>query len=75
MGETLGNKQKADTHLLSKTNIGDVMSRLKSIRRFNLAHYRDGEFGIETEQENCFNGDYIDSYEIDEIIRELENGF
>jgi len=55
-------------------NIGVVISRLKSISRFNLAHYREGEYGIDTEREYDFNGDYIDSYEIDEVIRELENG-
>jgi hypothetical protein len=55
-------------------NIGAVISRLKSIRRFNLAHYREGEYGIDTEREYDCNGDYIDSYEIDEVIRELENG-
>ena len=54
--------------------IADVISRLKSIRRFNLANYREGEFGIDTEREYDCNGDYIDSYEIDEVIRELENG-
>jgi len=52
----------------------DVISRLKSIRRFNLANYREGEFGIDTEREYDGNGDYIDSYEIDNIIGELENG-
>jgi hypothetical protein len=55
-------------------NIGAVISRLKSIRRFNLANYRDGEFGIDTEREYDCNGDYIDSYEIDDVIQELENG-
>jgi hypothetical protein len=55
-------------------NIGAVISRLKSIRRFNLANYREGEFGIDTEREYDCNGDYIDSYEIDEVISELENG-
>jgi|DEB19_MinimDraft_3_1074340.scaffolds.fasta_scaffold49684_1 hypothetical protein len=50
-----------------------VISRLKSIRRFNLANYRDGEYGIDTEREYDDNGDYIDSYEIDYVIRELEN--
>jgi hypothetical protein len=54
--------------------IADVISRLKSIRRFNLANYREGEFGIDTEREYDGNGDYIDSYEIDEVISELENG-
>jgi hypothetical protein len=50
----------------------DVLSRLKSIRRFNLYNYREGEFGIGTEREYDCNGDYIDSYEIDDIISELE---
>jgi len=54
--------------------IANVISRLKSIRRFNLANYREGEFGIDTEREYDGNGDYIDSYEIDDVIRELENG-
>ncbi len=53
--------------------LGAVISRLKSIRRFNLANYREGEFGIDTEREYDCNGDYIDSYEIDEVISELEN--
>jgi hypothetical protein len=55
-------------------NIGAVISRLKLIRRFNLANYREGEYGIDTEREYDGNGDYIDSYEIDNVIRELENG-
>lgn len=55
-------------------SIGAVISRLKSIRRFNLANYREGEYGIATEREYDGNGEYIDSYEIDGIIRELENG-
>lgn len=54
--------------------VGAVISRLKSIRRFNLAHYREGEFSIDTEREYDGDGDYIDSYEIDDVIRELENG-
>ena len=54
--------------------IADVISRLKSIRRFNLANYREGEYGIDTEREYYGDGDYIDSYEIDDVIRELENG-
>jgi hypothetical protein len=55
-------------------NIDAVISRLKLIRRFNLANYREGEYGIDTEREYDGNGDYIDSYEIDNVIRELENG-
>jgi hypothetical protein len=59
---------------LKKLRVAIVISRLKSIRRFNLANYREGEFGIDTEREYDCNGDYIDSYEIDEVISELENG-
>jgi hypothetical protein len=39
----------------------DVIIRLKSISRFNLINYREGEFGIDTEREYDCNGDYIDS--------------
>ena len=53
--------------------VGAVISRLKSIRRFNLANYREGDFGIDTEREYDGNGDYIDSYEIDTLIKELSN--
>jgi hypothetical protein len=59
---------------LKNRSISTVVGRLKSIRRFNLAHYREGEYGIDTEREYDSNGDYIDSYEIYEVIRELENG-
>jgi hypothetical protein len=68
MEETSKNNETA------QLGIGAVISRLKSIRRFNLANYRDGEFGIDTEREYDCNGDYIDSYEIDDVIQELENG-
>ena len=67
-------KQNSITPQNSALNIADVISRLKSIRRFNLANYREGEFGIDTEREYDCNGDYVDSYEIDEVISELENG-
>lgn len=53
--------------------LSDVISRLKSIRRFNLTTYRIGDFGTEIEREYECNGDYIDSYEIDDVISELEN--
>ena len=53
--------------------VGAVISRLKSIRRFNLANYREGDFGIDTEREYDGNGDYIDSYEIDTLIEKLSN--
>jgi hypothetical protein len=60
---------KIDNNKLLTTSI---ISRLKSIRRFNLVNYREGEYGIDTEREYDGNGDYIDSYEIDELISELE---
>lgn len=53
--------------------IHDVISRLKSIKRFNLNHYRDGEYGIDTDVEYDDNGQYIDSYDLDVLIRELSN--
>jgi hypothetical protein len=56
-----------------RLHISDVISRLKSIRRFNLNHYREGEYGIDTECEYDDNGDYIDSYDLDVLIRELSN--
>ena len=66
--------EKVSTEQEKPSLIAGVISRLKSIRRFNLAHYREGEFNIDTEREYDGNGDYIDSYEIDDIIRELEKG-
>jgi len=50
------------------------ISRLKKLQRFDLANYRDGEYGIDTEREENDNGDYIDSYEIDVLIKDLTNG-
>ena len=58
----------------NNTNIMLCINLLKSIRRFNLTNYREGEFGIDTERKYDCNGDYIDSYEIDEVINKLENG-
>jgi hypothetical protein len=55
-------------------NIFDVISRLMAIPRFNLSTYRIGDFETETERENDEQGDYIDAYEIDALIRELTNG-
>lgn len=51
-----------------------VISRLQKLQRFDLANYRDGEYGIYTEREENDNGDYIDSYEIDLLIKDLTNG-
>jgi hypothetical protein len=54
--------------------IADVISRLRDIPRFNLSTYRIGDFETETERENDEQGDYIDAYEIEALIRELTNG-
>jgi hypothetical protein len=51
-----------------------VISRLQKLQRFDLANYREGEFGIDTEREENDNGDYIDAYEIDLLIKDLTNG-
>jgi len=51
-----------------------VISRLQKLQRFDLANYRDGEYGIDTEREENDNGDYIDAYEIDLLIKDLTNG-
>ncbi len=54
--------------------MADVISLLRDIPRFNLTTYRVGDFETETERENDEQGDYIDAYEIDSLIRELTNG-
>lgn len=59
--------------MITSILISDIVVRLKSIRRFNLDNYREGEFGINTERIYDCNGDYIDSYEIDNVIEWLEN--
>lgn len=51
-----------------------VISRLQKLQRFDLANYRDGEYGIDTEREENDNGNYIDAYEIDLLIKDLTNG-
>lgn len=58
---------------LNELQTSDFIKRLRSIPRFNLATYRIGDFETETERQTDENGDYIDSYEIDDIIRELTN--
>ena len=55
-------------------DIHGVISRLQRLKRFDLANYRNGEYGIDTEREENDNGDYIDAYEIDVLIKELTNG-
>ncbi|MEM0173596.1 MAG: hypothetical protein QXI16_03715 [Sulfolobaceae archaeon] len=51
-----------------------VINRLQKLQRFDLANYRNGEYGIDTEREENDNGDYIDAYEIGLLIKELTNG-
>ncbi len=54
--------------------MADVISLLRDIPRFNLITYRIGDFETETEREHDEQGDYIDAYEIEALIRELKNG-
>ena len=56
-----------------ESKIKETIEKLISIERFDLANYRDGEYGIDTEREFNDSGAYIDSYEIDKIIYELKN--
>lgn len=70
MSKKLDSK-KAET---KQCDIHVVISRLQKIQRFDLANYRDGEYGIDTEREENDNGDYIDAYEIDLLIKDLTNG-
>ncbi len=51
-----------------------IISRLKKIQRFDLCNYIMNEFVVETEREENDNGDYIDAYEIDVLIKDLTNG-
>jgi hypothetical protein len=67
-------EQNSITPQNSALNIADVISRLRDIPRFNLSTYRIGDFETETERENDEQGDYIDAYEIEALIRELTNG-
>ena len=67
--KNLKTEQAKDNIVLS-----DVISRLRSIPRFNLSTYRIGDLETETERENDEQGDYIDAYEIEALIRELTNG-
>ena len=59
-------KKQCDIHV--------VISRLKKIQRFDLCNYIMNEFAVETEREKNDNGDYIDAYEIDVLIKDLTNG-
>lgn len=53
--------------------IKEIIDRLKSLRKFNITNHREGEFNINTERNYDVDGDYIDSFEIDDIISDLEN--
>ena len=50
-----------------------VISLLQKIQRFDLVNYRAGEYGIDTEREENDNGNYIDAYDIDVLIKDLTN--
>ncbi len=52
--------------------IKDIIERLKGIQKFNLCNYVESEYAVSTEREYAFNGDYIDSYDLDYFISELE---
>lgn len=67
-------EQNKELNTDKQCDIHVVISRLKKIQRFDLANYRDGEYGIETEREENDNGDYIDAYDIDLLIKDLTNG-
>ena len=74
--QTLKHKMENNKEVSEKKqcDIHVVISRLQKLQRFDLANYRDGEYGIDTEREENDNGDYIDAYEIDLLIKELTNG-
>jgi len=50
-----------------------VIILLNKLQRFDLTNYREGEYGIDTERENNDNGEYVDSYEIDDLINKLKS--
>ena len=56
----------------AKEQLSYVIARLRSIRRYDLDIYRDGEFGIDKERRYEADGGYVDSEEIDDIINILE---
>lgn len=49
----------------------ELIELIRSIPRFNINNYRDGEFGIDSERVSDVNGDYIDSCELDIIIEQI----
>ena len=49
----------------------ELIEQLRSIPRFNINNYRDGEFGIDSERVSDANGDYIDSCELDIVIEQI----
>ena len=54
--------------------IPDIITRLQKLQRFDLDNYREGEYDIETEREEKEDGEYVDAYEIDRLIKDLTNG-
>jgi len=68
--------QQRDGYLAgAEEQLAYVIARLRSIRRFHLDVYREGEFGIEKELRYEVDGGYIHSDELDEIINDLEKQF
>ena len=67
-------KKREERKQGQKLPIHSVISRLKKLQRFDLVNYREGEYGIDTEREENDNGDYIDAYKIDVLIKDLTNG-
>ena len=65
------NNKKLSTE--KQCDIHFIISRLQKIQRFDLVNYREGEYGIDTEREENDNGNYIDAYDIDALIKELTN--
>jgi len=46
----------------------EMIDKLKNIKRFNIATYVVSEFVAEKEREYDCDGDYVDYYEIEEIL-------
>jgi hypothetical protein len=67
-------EQYVDERIKQALTIPVVISRLQKIQRFDLAYYRDGEYGIDAERDENDYGDYIDAYEINLLIKDLTNG-
>lgn len=74
IGALVTESKDANIHQLGTLDVDTVVDRLQSIRKFNLVNYRTGDYDVETEREYDDSGDYIESYDIDVLIRELETG-